>query len=67
MSLADIKLGVYNTGPEPISTIYFINSYHQTVCLYVYSTTVAMQRLFKQVPAAANTCNNRKVVGRVIS
>jgi hypothetical protein len=31
-----MKLGVYNTEPESISTAYFINPSHQSVCPYVY-------------------------------
>jgi hypothetical protein len=40
-----IKLGMYITAPEPISTAYFINPSHQSVCLYVYRPIVARQRL----------------------
>jgi hypothetical protein len=40
--------------PEPISTAYFINPYHQSVCLYVYLFIVARQRLDKIVAAAKN-------------
>jgi hypothetical protein len=32
-----MKLGVYIIASEPISTAYFINPSHQSVCLYVYS------------------------------
>jgi hypothetical protein len=38
-----IKLGMYIMAPEPISTAYFLNSSHQSVCLYVYPV-VARQR-----------------------
>jgi hypothetical protein len=31
-----MKLGMYIMAPEPISTAYFINPSHQSVCLYVY-------------------------------
>jgi hypothetical protein len=31
-----MKLGMYITAPEPISTAYFINPSHHSVCLYVY-------------------------------
>jgi hypothetical protein len=47
-----MKLGMYNMAPEPISTACFINTSHQTVCLYVY---VATQWLAKNVTAAKNT------------
>jgi hypothetical protein len=40
---------------EPISTAYFINPSHQSVCLYVYPLIVARQRLGKNVTAATNT------------
>jgi hypothetical protein len=42
-------------APEPISTAYFINPSHQSVCLYVYPPIVARQRLGKNVTAATNT------------
>jgi hypothetical protein len=31
-----MKLGMYIMAPEPISTAYYINPSHQSVCLYVY-------------------------------
>jgi hypothetical protein len=31
-----MKLGMYIMAPEPTSTAYFINSSHQSLCLYVY-------------------------------
>jgi hypothetical protein len=31
-----MKLGLYIMAPGPISTAYFINPSHQSVCLYVY-------------------------------
>jgi hypothetical protein len=40
---------------EPISTAYFINSFHQSLCLYVYTLFVAKQRLGKNVTTAMNT------------
>jgi hypothetical protein len=39
-------------APEPISTAYFINPSHQSLCLYMY---VARQRLAKNVTAPTNT------------
>jgi hypothetical protein len=45
---------MYIMAPEPISTAYFINPSHQSVCLYVYSPVVARQRLDKNVTAATN-------------
>jgi hypothetical protein len=40
--------------PEPISTAYFINPSHQSLCLYVYPPIVARHRLGKNVTAAKN-------------
>jgi hypothetical protein len=40
--------------PEPISTAYFINPSHQTVCLHVYPPNVVRQRFGKNVNAATN-------------
>jgi hypothetical protein len=39
---------------ESVSTAYFINPSHLSVCLYVCST-IGMQRLGKNVTAAKNT------------
>jgi hypothetical protein len=50
-----MKLGMFIMAPEPISTAYFINPSHQSVCLYVYPVIVARQRLGKKVTAATNT------------
>jgi hypothetical protein len=52
-------------APELISTAYFINPSHQSVCLYVYPSTFARQGLSKNVTAATNTRNNR-IFGRII-
>jgi hypothetical protein len=48
-----IKLGMYIMAPEPISTAYFINPSHQSLCMYVYSI-VARQRLGINVTGAKN-------------
>jgi hypothetical protein len=50
-----VKSGMYMTPPEPISTAYFINHFHQSVCLYVYPLIVARQRIGNNVTAATNT------------
>jgi hypothetical protein len=50
-----MEIGIYIMTPEPISTAYFINPSHQSVCLYVYPPTVARQRLVKNVTAVTNT------------
>jgi hypothetical protein len=51
-----MKLGVYIMAPKPISTAYFRNPSHQSMCQYVYPHIVARQRLCKHVPAATNNC-----------
>jgi hypothetical protein len=50
-----MKLGMPIMAPEPISTSYSINPFHQSVCLYVYPSTVVRQRLGKIGTAATNT------------
>jgi hypothetical protein len=49
-------------APEPISTAYFINPSHQSVCMCILPT-VARQRLGRHVPMATNTRNSRRIVG----
>jgi hypothetical protein len=44
---------MYIMAPEPISTVYFINSSH--LCVYVHPPIVHRQRLGKNVTAATNT------------
>jgi hypothetical protein len=74
-----MKLGMYIMAPEPISTAYFTNPSHQSVCLHMYPyycwqsygsvkcilPFIARQRLGKHVPSSTNTRNNRIIVGRV--
>jgi hypothetical protein len=62
-----MKLGMYIMASEPISTECFINPSHHSVCLCVFPCIVASQRLGWHVPVATNTCNNRRIVGGVIS
>jgi hypothetical protein len=50
-----MKLGMYIMAPEPISTAYFIDPSHRSVCLYVYPTIFSRQQLDKNVTAATNT------------
>jgi hypothetical protein len=50
-----MKLDMYIMAAEPISTAYFINTSHQSVCLYVYPLIVARQLVGKNVTAATNT------------
>jgi hypothetical protein len=68
-----MKLGMYIMALELISTAYFINPSHQSVCLSCVSLLSllgkgsvngippfgARQRLGEHVPAATNTRNNR--------
>jgi hypothetical protein len=57
---------MYIMVPEPILTVYFINPSPHSVCLYVSPIIVASQRLGRHVPAAENTSNSGRTVGRVI-
>jgi hypothetical protein len=59
-----MKVGMYIMALELISTTYFINPSHQSVCLYVYPF-VARRPPGKPVPAAKNTRNNIRIVRRV--
>jgi hypothetical protein len=61
-----LKLGMYSMAFELISAVYFINPTHQSVCLYVYPSTFARQGLSKNVTAAMNTHNNKRIVVRII-
>jgi hypothetical protein len=47
-----MKLGMYIMAPEPTSMAYFINPSHQSVCLYVYTPTVARQQFGKNITTA---------------
>jgi hypothetical protein len=73
-----MKLGTYIMAPEPISAAYFINPSRQSVSVYVSLLSLldkgyvkcippfsARQRHGKHVPAARNTRNNRRILGRV--
>jgi hypothetical protein len=67
-------------APEPISTAYFINPSHQSVCPVCVSPLsllgigsvkcippfIARQRLGIHVSAVTNTPNSRRIVGRAI-
>jgi hypothetical protein len=50
-----MKLGLYIMALEPISTAYFINPSHQSVCLYVYPPVGARQQQGKNVTTAKDT------------
>jgi hypothetical protein len=47
------------------STAYVTITSHNSVCLYVYPSVVAKQRLSKNFTTAMNTRNN-KIIGRVV-
>jgi hypothetical protein len=36
-------ISIYVMSPEPVLAAYFINPFHQSVCLYVYPHIVASQ------------------------
>jgi hypothetical protein len=50
-----MKLSMYIMAPDLISAECFINSSHQSVCLYVYPSTFARQGLSKNITEATNT------------
>jgi hypothetical protein len=65
--LVIMKLGMYIMAPEPISTVYFINHFHQPVYVYVYPPIVARQRLGrKSYCRNEHISNNRRIVGCVV-
>jgi hypothetical protein len=49
------NLVMYITTRKPISTAFFMNPSHQSVCLYVHLPIVATQWLDENVPVATNT------------
>jgi hypothetical protein len=57
-----MELGMYIMAPEPVLTAPV-----PSVCASTYPPIVARQRLGKHVPAAKNTRNNGRIVGRVVS
>jgi hypothetical protein len=70
-----MKLDTYIMPTDPISTVYFINSSHQSVCLYMslqgngsvkfIPPFNVRQRLGKHVPRATNSHNGKRIVGRL--
>jgi hypothetical protein len=50
-----MNLGMYIMAPKPIPTAYFINPYHQSVCLHVCLPIASRQGLGKNVTAVKNT------------
>jgi uncharacterized protein (DUF486 family) len=49
-----MKFGMYIMAPKAIATAYFINPFHQSVCLHLYPTIVARQRLGKNITSTTN-------------
>jgi hypothetical protein len=61
------KLGMYIMAPEAISTAYFINPSHQSLCLYINHLIVARQRLSKKrYRCNEYISNNTGIVGDVV-
>jgi hypothetical protein len=50
-----MKIDLYMIALQAITTAYFINPSHQSVCLWVQPLIVAKQKLGKHVPAAMYT------------
>jgi hypothetical protein len=59
-----MKLDMYIMAPKPISTVYFINPSHQSVCLYVYRLLL-LGTSVKWYCSNEYTSNKRKIVGSV--
>jgi hypothetical protein len=62
-----MKLGMYIMAREPISTAYFINPFHHSVCLYVCPHLVTRQWLGKKVTAAKHTHTIIELLGASFS
>jgi hypothetical protein len=45
-----MKFGIYSISPEHISTVYFMNPSHLSVCLCAYPPIVARIRFDKMLP-----------------
>jgi hypothetical protein len=61
-----MKLGIYIMTPEPISTAYFINPSHQSVCLYMYPLSLLGNGSVKRYRENEYTRNKRRIVGGVV-
>jgi hypothetical protein len=61
-----MKLGAYMT-PELISAAYFINSSHQSMCLHMYTSIFASQRLSKNIPVVTNAQAIEELLGASFS
>jgi hypothetical protein len=53
-------------APQPISAVYFINPFYQSVCIYVYPLIVVRQRLDKNYRGNEYAINNKRFVGRIV-
>jgi hypothetical protein len=62
-----IKFGMYIMAPEPISTAYFVNPSHHSICIYMYHIFVPRQRLVKKVTVAKNIHTSLSVAVRIVS
>jgi hypothetical protein len=60
------KVRMYIRTPEPISTAYFINPSHQSVCLYVYPPIVARQTTWYTRSRGNEYIKQRRIVRRVV-
>jgi hypothetical protein len=71
-----MKIGIYVMAPDSISEAYLIKPSHRSVCLSLISLLgkavvkciwplIVRQQLNKDVPAAMNTQNNRRIVVRL--
>jgi hypothetical protein len=57
-----MKLGTYEIiiAPEPISTVYFINTFHQSMYMHAYPLSLLVNGWIKNVTAATNTRSKRE-------
>jgi hypothetical protein len=63
-----MKLGMYSMAPEPISTAYFINPSHQSVCLFVCPLSLLGNgSVKKRYRDNEYTRSNKRIVGGVVS
>jgi hypothetical protein len=53
-------------APKPISTVYFINIFHQSVYLHLYPPTVSRQRLGKKIYRGNEHTRNKRIVVHVV-
>jgi hypothetical protein len=61
-----MKSGMYITAPESISTAYFINHFHQPVCLYVYPLYLLGNDSVKNVKRSNEYISNTRTVARAV-